>query len=373
MSRVTIHLFNGVMVSGGGGQSSLPTEYCRRLLAYLSLHPDRRLDRGAVAKAVWSDQADVPRNRLSVSLFLTRQQLDEVSTNGSSCIDCSRGWMQLSTHQIKFDTDDFVEQITQARSAKTDEEKREAYSRAFELYTGPLLPGYSDSWAVLPRTEMANRLLEASAWLAGDAMSHGDPESAKQVLSEAIRKDGDSLATVKSLLEWYRKNTSEEIALEAAENIIDGLNRSGRHQQSMLEDLIENWRQNFAIKQNPNRLYCSLYLKGTGVKQALRSLRGEAAHTNGVLALYDSPEMAIRSGFNLIEKWPNLVIGIETQVTSPSSPPEEHCLKMVESLQPGTVNISDTTRLVMNGANPFPIQPIPDVKGCWRVFPPLAS
>lgn len=326
-----------------------------------------------MAKAVWADQADVPRNRLSVSLFLTRQQLDYAEPNGSSCIDCSRGWMQLTTDRVRFDTDEFVAQVTKARSAKTDDEKREAYQRAFELYAGPLLPGYADSWAVLPRTEMANRLLEASAWLASDRMAMGDPDSAKAILSTAIRKDGDSLATVKTLLEWYRKNTSEEIALEAAENIIEGLSRSGRHQQSLLDDLIANWRQNFAVKNNPNRLYCSLYLKGVGVRQALRSLKGEAAYTNGVLALYDSPEMAIRSGLGLLEKWPNLVIGIETQVTSPTSPPEDHCLKMVEALPPGTVSISDTTRRVMNGSNPFPLKPISEVEGCWRVYPPLAS
>jgi predicted ATPase/DNA-binding SARP family transcriptional activator len=160
----------------------MPPLHSRRglwLLALLALHNGRTISRSKLAGLLWPDSDE------STALYNLRQTLADLRRAlgplKSTLVAEPDHSLRLDLVRVQVDVHTF--------DAGCADEDTHAIERALELYTGPLLEGCDEAWAIEEREPRAAAYLSALEQLAGKCASTGDHRRAVSWLRRAVAAD----------------------------------------------------------------------------------------------------------------------------------------------------------------------------------------
>jgi DNA-binding SARP family transcriptional activator len=128
------------------------------LLAYLALFPQRAHAREELADLLWPDaDPEAGRANLRGALASLRRQLEPPGTPAGSVL-VAEGRQNISLQVGAADTD--VQRFERAlkaagRQGVTSREQLRLLTEAANAYSGPLLPGFYETWALSERDRLA--------------------------------------------------------------------------------------------------------------------------------------------------------------------------------------------------------------------------
>lgn len=171
MGQLQIRFFGGIQVSHGEGQPALRlTHKLQSLLGFLVMHRSRTFTRESLAGQFWGDVADHKARRcLNTALWRLRTALEPPGVSPGTFLPKSLpgeiGFREDSDHWL-----DVAEFETRARMVaqcpgEARREDADELVSALELYTGDLLDGYSDDWALCERIRLQNLYCKILEWL----------------------------------------------------------------------------------------------------------------------------------------------------------------------------------------------------------------
>jgi predicted ATPase/DNA-binding SARP family transcriptional activator len=149
------------------------TQKTAALLAYLALKPGPQ-PREVLCGLLWPDsEPEAARNSLSASLSSLRRQFGD--DQESSPLLADRSSVGLDPRKFTSDVAEFSLAQKVAEGAPDDAARIEALSQAVEVYSGPLLPGFYDEWAltearcreeefIAALSDLLDLLEDASSW-----------------------------------------------------------------------------------------------------------------------------------------------------------------------------------------------------------------
>ena len=142
-----IALFDGprLLTAEGVEVRRFRSQRVAALLAYLCLHLGRDCPREELAEVLWPDEdPQTTANRLRFSLSSLRHQLELPGMAPGSVLDASRaGYVRLRRESVWCDVIAFDQALQHGE-----------HSRAAQLATGPLLPGFYDDWILTERERL---------------------------------------------------------------------------------------------------------------------------------------------------------------------------------------------------------------------------
>lgn len=157
------------------------------LLAHLALHQGRAYSRDEIGEILWPEKdPEVIRRNLRQALTSLRHALEPPSLPPGSIVVGQQSRIQLSPELVKTDVAEFEALIEEARR-KPVEERSPLLRSAFELYKGPLLPGYDeDDWIASERMRLEDLFVFTLRQLIDDARQRGQADEAIQYLRRAL-------------------------------------------------------------------------------------------------------------------------------------------------------------------------------------------
>lgn len=161
------------------------------LLAYLALYPDRLHTREELADLFWSEVGqEASRGNLRTALASLRRQLEPPDTPAGTVI-VTRGNTHISLNPDTVVTDiaEFETAISAAARVQNPEQKMTHLERVVQLYDGPLLRGYYDTWALNERERFADAYLRAVRQLTLLHESAGEMDTALDLARRAVTAD----------------------------------------------------------------------------------------------------------------------------------------------------------------------------------------
>ncbi len=177
---LSVQLFGSVLVKVNG--TPLPPLRSRKglwLLALLTLRKGKPVERDWLVGALWPDSSQTQ------GLAYLRHCLTELrhalGTEAARLQSPTRHTLALDLAGAEADVLTFDAGIQQGDPA--------ALSRAIAVYTGPLLDGCAEEWALWERGSREQSYLAALRDLADDAAARGDPETAIGYARRAIEVD----------------------------------------------------------------------------------------------------------------------------------------------------------------------------------------
>jgi DNA-binding SARP family transcriptional activator len=160
---------------------SLRTRKLGCLLALLTLHHDRSLDRAWLAVKLWPDsEQEIARRNLRTRLSQLRGALGSQSTRLTSP-DVETLILKLKTPDVAVDVLDFDSQMARGDLSALEE--------AVAQYRGPLHEGCTEEWALDERMARELKCLQALQKLGDAAMESGDHGQALLHYQRAVRMD----------------------------------------------------------------------------------------------------------------------------------------------------------------------------------------
>lgn len=192
------------------------TTKIRDIFTILGIAPGNTIDRKSLISLLWPDDrsANGP-NRLSVTLYLLRKELDAIEDGLSDAIIRTAGALRLDTDRLPVDVVEFRAAVAGARRAggRTGEE----YAAAFDLVTGPLASNVDHRWIDLPRVEVERMYQEAALWLASNADTRAE---AKKILQRCVEADPWSDSAAELLIRWHLEAGELDEAQAYAQQIL---------------------------------------------------------------------------------------------------------------------------------------------------------
>lgn len=138
------------------------TRKAAALLAYLSLHPDRRHSRERLAEMLWPENdPEAARASLRVALASLRRQLEPPGTERGALICADRSNVGLNREAFTTDVSDFRVALQSARRAQSPEAAIPLLEQAVRLYRGELLPGFYEDWVLRDQERLAGQWVQA--------------------------------------------------------------------------------------------------------------------------------------------------------------------------------------------------------------------
>jgi DNA-binding SARP family transcriptional activator len=161
--RWGIELLGGLRVVHGG---QAVTRFCTRksaaLLAYLAYNNGYSHSRSKLIEVLWPGASvDAGRDRLSVTLYRLRQQLEALAPAALPPFLVDRVEVRLSTERVRSDVTEFGASLAAAKAATSSSERTEALTHAVERYPGHLLPDLQEDWILPERECLAERYFAA--------------------------------------------------------------------------------------------------------------------------------------------------------------------------------------------------------------------
>ncbi len=161
------------------------------LLAYLALYP-RFHPREELAELFWPEaEPEAARANLRTVLASLRRQLEPPGSPAGSVL-VARGHRDVGLEPAVITTDVAAfERATQAaaRPATPPDEQAHLLAEAVQVYNGPLLPGFYETWALTERDRLAGAYLRALHHLARYHEQAGNPEAAIEFARRAVSAD----------------------------------------------------------------------------------------------------------------------------------------------------------------------------------------
>lgn len=152
---LVIKTFGGFSMTYGGRMISDQDNRSKKLwiiLEYIIAFHDRNIPQSTIIDLIWNEDsisAD-PENALKTALHRIREMIAELDLPEKKTVLRKQGTFSWNnTIKCEFDFEDFVALYNRAMSGeRTDEEKIELLTRAFELYKGEFLPKCAtEGWA----------------------------------------------------------------------------------------------------------------------------------------------------------------------------------------------------------------------------------
>jgi DNA-binding SARP family transcriptional activator len=172
MGILRVSLFGkvGVRHDDRPGELKL-TPVIQGLLAYLLLNSRYPQSRDVLAEQFWGEYSqERARGCLKTALWRLRRLLEPEDTpSGAYLLTTSRGDIGFNHDSPHwFDVETFLQQVTPALSRPAQEGRHvdaTACSQALSLYTGDLLEGFYDNWAIHQRERLRIIYLNTLTWL----------------------------------------------------------------------------------------------------------------------------------------------------------------------------------------------------------------
>ena len=199
-----IELFGGLIVRRGDIEIvRFRTHKNAALLAFLAHCRERSHRRDVLIDMLWPDHdLEAGRNCLNVALSSLRSQLEDRETPPIFVTD--RASVRLDPAVCGVDTADFRAHLRRAGAAASALDKRAALRRAVELYSGRLLPGFYEEWAIGESRALEEEYFNSILRLIDDALQRGDYAEAIGLAERALTIDpqrDDVLTKLVQLLE----------------------------------------------------------------------------------------------------------------------------------------------------------------------------
>ncbi len=161
------------------------------LFAYLALFRQRTHPREELVDLLWPDaDLDVGRNNLRTALASLRRQLEPEGAAAGSIIQ-AQGRHSVSLHPdaVLTDVAEFEAALDAAARAEAPGEQARLLAQAVQVYGGPLLPGFYDTWALGERDRLAEAYLRALQHLTAYLEQVGEIDKALEYAHRAVKAD----------------------------------------------------------------------------------------------------------------------------------------------------------------------------------------
>jgi predicted ATPase/DNA-binding SARP family transcriptional activator len=162
------------------------------LLAYLALNPSVLPTREVLADLLWPEAApEAGRANLRTALFALRKELEpDNEAVGSVLVTNGHSTVRLNPQSFTTDVGQFRAALrSAARTDITAEKRVEHLEEAVSLYTGPLLPGVYETWALNERERLADEFQRALRDIAAHYEAAGEPRRALDFARRAVEAD----------------------------------------------------------------------------------------------------------------------------------------------------------------------------------------
>jgi DNA-binding SARP family transcriptional activator len=196
MTLLRISLFGGVQLSHEGLATSVaPTRAVQILLAYLLLHRRRLHSRESLVGTFWGEHdEESARNCLNTTLWRLRRVLEPSGVaRGTYLVTTSAGEIGFNDQSPHWLDVEVLERCAGAVSTAADATLKDSdvaeLEVALRLYTGDILDGVFDDWALRERERLRGLYLSGRACLLRYHANHGAPERAIAHAEEILRHD----------------------------------------------------------------------------------------------------------------------------------------------------------------------------------------
>ncbi len=203
-AALSIQLLGNFSLTAGGVPVRIDQPRLQRLLVYLLLHRHHPRPRQQVAFTLWpatnEEQALKNLRTLLTRLRQAPPGVDRYLEAGAYALQ----WRQDAPSSL--DVADFEAACAEGVQADQQHQRRAAitaYTRAVQVYTGDLTPGWYDEWIIPERERLRQTHLDALARLAALLAEHGDPRAALGYAQQLQRADPLAEATYRQLMRLH--------------------------------------------------------------------------------------------------------------------------------------------------------------------------
>jgi predicted ATPase/DNA-binding SARP family transcriptional activator len=160
------------------------------LLAYLAFHREQAHSREILLDMFWQE-SELPdaRRSLRVALSSLRSQLEPPGMAAGSVLIADNHRVQFNPALLTTDVALFEHAIQDAAEAESRPEQIAHLARAVDLYRGPLLPGYYESWIPPQQAHLEEAYMQAVRRLIENLQGRGEPERAIRYALQAATVD----------------------------------------------------------------------------------------------------------------------------------------------------------------------------------------
>lgn len=153
---IEVSMFGGLSLQVQGRRiERFRTRKTAILLACLAYHPGRAFRREEIIEMLWPySEPDSGRQSLSTTLTALRRQMEPSGIDPGSVICADRHSIRLAPDAITTDVQEFRRASERAQAARGPTEQAKHLRRALSLYSGPLLPGFDETWVLLERERL---------------------------------------------------------------------------------------------------------------------------------------------------------------------------------------------------------------------------
>lgn len=196
-----------------GSLPGLSSQRTVALLAYLAYHAARPVPRDVLAEALWPEaMLDQARGSLNTTLWALRRELRAIGLPVGELLRSEHGCLRLEGGFLTTDVAEFESTLSQARSTASVV-RLACLQRAVALYTGDLLPGFTEEWIYPERTRLRGLYLQALADLADLHAQANEYEPALDAAGRALAAEPLDVAACARLMQLYVRAGQPGMAL----------------------------------------------------------------------------------------------------------------------------------------------------------------
>ncbi|MBV9468120.1 MAG: AAA family ATPase, partial [Abitibacteriaceae bacterium] len=226
------------------------------LLAYLSYYLHQQHSREVLIEVLWpASSPETGRNNLRLALASLRRQLEPPDVPPGSILQADRNVISLNPAAVTTDIAAFESSLLAASQA-ADAERARLLAHAVELYHGPLLPGYYESWIPLEEERLEGLFLAAQSQLLTYLEQHGDFATALRIAQRTasvapsheparadVRRIYDLIATANAGRGSRVSNTADFASPRKSKEALQGTDDSATSQENSAATVTRSTRR----------------------------------------------------------------------------------------------------------------------------------
>lgn len=192
------------------------TRKAAALLAYLALYAHRQHAREDLAELFWPDIKYTLQSKLhnlSEALSTLRRYLEPTPSDKGTVLRSTHTYITLNREAIVVDTSEFETALGDAERATDQCLRGKHLTRAVAIYTGDLLPGNYEEWALQERERFNLLFVQTLQQLAEYVGNEGHTQQAIDHALLATHKDPYNDAVYFTLIRWLMASGQSQRAL----------------------------------------------------------------------------------------------------------------------------------------------------------------
>ncbi len=246
MKTLEVRMLGGFSLTYDGDEIVLgrnTTAKFVQLLQIVWLRGEKGVSKSQIVRCLYdNDELSNPNNSFNNLIFQMRKQMVAAGLPRMNYIvRVGKVYVPDPDVALRIDVQDFADALEKAHSADSDEDKWKAYSAAFDLYRGELLPEASTrTWVITDSVQLREKFNEAASWLGNYYKTNHDYDAMYRVFEKASRiyPDNDWQAyqiealilkeDYKAAYQLYDKTVhqySDEMGLPPSEKMLENYRR----------------------------------------------------------------------------------------------------------------------------------------------------